>query len=282
MGHDGCGRCRDARELDIVFSFAFQPIFDIRALAPFAYEALARGPNGEPAASVLAQVDDSNRYAFDQAARVRAVELAAALMPGDSGPLLSVNIMPNAVYDPLRCLRTTLEAARRTSFPHARLMFEATEHERIVDTGRLRKIVRHYSAVGFTTALDDFGSGYAGLSLLIDLKPHILKLDRALVRDIDTDSRRKSIVAAIIRLARELEIEIIGEGVETVGEFNVLADLGVKLFQGYLFARPAFEQLPEITEEAAEAVRAHRERRGCGKVVSIPTGASLGPSPLTA
>ena len=96
-----------------------------------------------------------------------------------------------------------------------------------------------YRAFGFTTAIDDFGAGYAGLTLLADLRPDILKIDMALVRGIDTSVARRSIVANLLRTATELGIRCIAEGVETAEELATLRQIGVRLCQGYFLGRPA-------------------------------------------
>src|SRR5689334_15201722 len=108
----GCEGCKTTLDFDL--SMAFQPIVDVAQRSIFAYEALVRGTDGAGAASILSRVTDDNRYAFDQRCRVRAVELAASL---GMTTKLSINFMPNAVYEPTRCLRTTLEAARTNNFP---------------------------------------------------------------------------------------------------------------------------------------------------------------------
>lgn len=245
MQNDQCIACQQDEPLGFDFKFAFQPIVNVRTRTVYAYEALIRGIDGSGAAAVLAKVNDANRYKFDQAVRVKAIETAARLFKGD-GARLSVNIMPNAVYDPVRCLRTTLRAARQSNFPLDRLMFEFTEHERVEDVAHLRRIARHYSSFGFTTAIDDFGAGFAGLGFLAEFVPHVLKLDRELVRDIQSDRVRQAIVRGVLSAARDMEIAIIAEGIEAQEEVNILLKMGVDIYQGYLFARPAIELLPEI------------------------------------
>lgn len=107
-GRSPCAGCRDGAALDFEFSVAFQPILDLETNAPFAYEALARGPRGESAASVLGQVTPANRYAFDQQCRVKAIEGAVAAGILDTPARLSINFLPNAVYSPRACIQLTL------------------------------------------------------------------------------------------------------------------------------------------------------------------------------
>ena len=107
-----CSGCRDGIDFDIPFAMAFQPIVDTATGRPFAYEALVRGIDGEGAYSVLSQVTEANRYSFDQACRVKAIEtaMAAGIMAGDAK--LSINFLPNAVYSPMACIQLTLRTAR--------------------------------------------------------------------------------------------------------------------------------------------------------------------------
>ncbi len=223
---------------------AFQPIVDVNAGCVFAYEALVRGCDGSGAASVLDKVCESNRYAFDQACRIKAVELAAALhVPC----YLSINFLPNAVYQAATCIRATLEAARKYAFPTHQIIFEITENENLVDKNHLKSIIDEYKRQGFKTAIDDFGAGYSGLNLLAEFQPDIIKLDMALIRDIHNSKVRIAIVEGILGVCRALDIRIIAEGVESREEYLQLRSMGIELFQGYWFARPAFEQLPEVS-----------------------------------
>ncbi len=240
----GCAACRTTQEI-FPFTMAFQAIVDLEENRIDAYEALVRGPNNEGAGYVLAQVNDANRYAFDQACRVRAIELAARLGVDRQ---LNINFLPNAVYEPRACIRMTLDAAARTGFPRDRLTFEIVETETIADSDHLRRIIAEYRRQGFRIALDDFATGYSGLARLAELKPDIVKLDRALVRDCDQDHARLAIIASMIGLGRELGIKIVLEGVERAGEMEALRAAGGRFMQGFYFAKPAFEA---IDREAA-------------------------------
>lgn len=222
---------------------AFQPIVDTERREVFAYEALVRGTQGEGAFQILQKVTDDNRYQFDQACRTKAIELAAKL---GIKCFLSINFLPNAVYEPKSCIRATLDAAEKYQFPCDRIIFEVNESEPVGDPGHLEGIFKEYNAQGFTTAIDDFGAGHAGLNLLADFQPGIIKLDMALIRHIDSNRIRQSIVRGIVNTCRELDIEVIAEGVETAEELATLRTMGVVLIQGFLLAKPAVERLPEV------------------------------------
>jgi EAL domain-containing protein (putative c-di-GMP-specific phosphodiesterase class I) len=243
----GCHACKDGVEAPFPFAMAFQPIVDVAAGKIYAYEALVRGPGGESAASVLAQLTDSNRYAFDQSCRVRAIELASRLGLADTGARLSINFMPGAVYSPAACIRLTLETAARCRFPPEQLIFEITEAENVHDRAHLLGIVDEYRRRGFSVALDDLGAGYSGLNLLADLAPDIVKLDMELTRDIDRRPAAQEIVDSMVQLAETLRFALVAEGIETLEEFHHLRGRGVRLMQGYLLAKPAFEALPPFS-----------------------------------
>lgn len=243
----GCSHCRDLDELDIKFTMAFQPIIDLSKKTVFGYEALVRGLNGEGAEHVLSQLNDINRYKFDQAFRVRALRLAKNL---NLEGMLSINFFPNAIYQPEACIRATLETAAELNFPTDRIMFEVTEGEKIIDHVHLNRIFEEYKKQKFTTAIDDFGAGYAGLNRLADCQPDVIKLDMLLTRNIYKDRVRKSLILGIIEFCKALSIEIIAEGIESREERNFLHAAGINLFQGFYFAKPGFESLPLLNDGA--------------------------------
>ena len=248
----GCSQCKSPQH-EFAIAMAFQPIVDCETGSVFAYEALVRGENGESAASVLSQVDDETRYAFDQQCRVAAIEGAVKAGILETNARLSINFLPNAVYSPLACIQLTLATARACNLPTDRLLFELTENERMDDTEHVRNIVESYKSMGFSTAIDDFGAGHAGLGLLAKIQTDYLKLDMELVRSIDTSVSRRVIVEGIVRIARRLDITVIAEGIETVEEWTTLRLLGIRFCQGYLFARPSLRTLPEVHWPMVEA-----------------------------
>lgn len=228
----------------VPYSMAFQPIVDVDDQSIYAYEALVRGVNGEPAHTILDLANDANRHSLDQGCRTKAIEMASDLGMATTGASLSINFYPNAVYNAATCLHRTLETAMRKNFPLDRLIFEVTEGERVRDQEHLNAIIREYRSRGFRIAIDDFGAGYAGLNLLANFQPDILKIDRELTREADTRGASRVIIQAIMTACHSLGVQVIAEGVETRDELVALRDLGVRYFQGFFFAHPGFEHLP--------------------------------------
>ncbi|NMR27609.1 EAL domain-containing protein [Pseudoalteromonas sp. NEC-BIFX-2020_015] len=239
-----CNNCSDINGLDFDFTMAFQPIVNCKTKRVFGYEALARGLNNESAYSVISKVNDDNRYLFDQLCRVKAIALAAELKLDG---MLSINFLPNAIYKPERCIRTTLEAAKKHNFPTQNIMFEFTEVEKIEDTNHVKRVVEYYQSLGFKTATDDFGAGYSGINLLADFQTDIVKLDMGLIRGIDKDHKRQIVVRHCLNMLTELNILVLAEGIETIEEYQWLSNAGVELMQGYFFAKPGFESLPSVS-----------------------------------
>ena len=242
----GCKGCRDGATFDLPFSMAFQPIVDIEQECVFAYEALVRGMGGESASSILSQVSDANRYGFDQQCRVKAIEAATRAGILTTPARLSINFLPNAVYSAAACIQLTLKTARANAFPSDRLIFEFTENEEMADPQHVSKIIATYQQMGFGTAIDDFGAGYAGLNLLARFQTDLIKLDMDLIRGLDANMPRRMIVGGVVRMCDALGVKVIAEGIETAGELKALREIGVRYIQGFYFAKPGFEHLPEV------------------------------------
>ena len=165
--------CRtDVRVPD--FTMAFQPIVDIDAAAVYAFEALVCPSGGRSAHDILGLITDENRYAFDRSCRVKAITLASRL---ELNTMLSINFLPNAVYQPAACLAKTFEAAERAHFPLHYLIFEVTENEPSRDVRHLQDIFAEYKRHGMITAIDDFGAGHSGLNMLADFQPDVIKIE---------------------------------------------------------------------------------------------------------
>lgn len=233
----------DKGNIDLEFSFAFQPIVDIRRQDIDSFEALIRGPRGEPAASILTRITDANIPGFDEKCRWKAMEMASRLNMAER---LNINISAKGLYQIDLNITATFIAARETGFPVKNIIFEITESESLTDHRSLFRNLKLLQEFGFTTAIDDFGMGHSGLKLLLEYQPTFIKLDRELVSNIHANSVKQYIFSGVQRMCQRMSIDIVAEGVERQEEYLWLSNEGVNLFQGYYFARPAFEALPVV------------------------------------
>lgn len=218
----------------------FQPILHADAeRGVFAYECLLRGlENGKmvPPGRMLDVARGADMmFQLDLSARKSAIREAAA--HGLKGRLF-INFTPTSIYDPLFCLRTTMQAADEAGLRHEQIVFEVIESEEVADAAALKSILDYYRGQGFGVALDDLGSGYSSLNLLGDLRPDYVKLDMQLIRGVDADPYKAVIASKLLEVARDLGIRTVAEGVETPAEHAWLRANGADYVQGYLFAKP--------------------------------------------
>jgi EAL domain-containing protein (putative c-di-GMP-specific phosphodiesterase class I) len=212
---------------------AYQPILRTDGTL-YAYEALVRSeePGLSSAADILDTAERLKRLT-DLGRRVRSRAGRLITERSDANFALFVNIHSHDLMD------DTLTSPASALAPIAPcVVLEITERAALHDVSEARARMAELRAMGFRIALDDLGAGYAGLTSFAELRPEIVKLDMGLVRGIDVDSVRRKLVGSIVTLSRELGILVVGEGVETTGERDVLVDLGCDLLQGYLFGRP--------------------------------------------
>jgi EAL domain-containing protein (putative c-di-GMP-specific phosphodiesterase class I) len=120
----------------------------------------------------------------------------------------------------------------------SRIVVELTEHVGIEDYPGLRQACKDLRRIGARVALDDTGTGFASLSLLLEVAPEFIKLDRMMTRDIDADPVRRALARALVTFGKEVGAEVIAEGVESAAELGVLIDLGIAYGQGFYLARP--------------------------------------------
>jgi EAL domain-containing protein (putative c-di-GMP-specific phosphodiesterase class I) len=158
---------------------------------------------------------------------------------------LNLNLLPQGIYASEASVTSTLAAAARHGLPIDRLILEVTEGEFIADYAHLGQQLNQFRSMGLKVAIDDFGAGYSGLNMLADFQPDQIKIDMNLVRGIASRGPRQAIVRAMVQVCDDLGIDVIAEGVESLEVFAWFAEHGVRLFQGYLFARPGFESLPQ-------------------------------------
>lgn len=226
------------------YTFAYQPIVDVKLKVVCSFEALVRGPNNEPSAWVLNQFSGAALREFDTQARLHAITLAKQL---GLRCQINLNLLPEGDDgSPGTSLDATLEMAAACGLNANRLVLEISEKESITDFTRFAARVERCRSVGVQFAIDDFGAGHSGLNLLAQFQPESIKLDMVLVRDIWHRGPRQAIVRGVSRTCEDLGIDVVAEGVETREEFEWLRGEGIYLFQGYFFAAPAFQALPAV------------------------------------
>lgn len=233
----------------------FHPIIDAKTLKIFGYECLIRGvsANGQLIPPLvlfeLAEKTDTLFY-LDRACREIAVKSAAERNLRDYK--IFINFIPTSIYDPQSCLQTTIQAAISHNFDPSNLVFEVVESQKVRDINHLSNIISYYRNHGFMVALDDMGTGYANIEMLINLKPDLVKIDRQIISNIHNDSVKQRVFKGVVKVCEETEILKIAEGVERKEEFEYVREY-VDLVQGFLFSKPDKEPLRE--EELADRIR---------------------------
>jgi EAL domain-containing protein (putative c-di-GMP-specific phosphodiesterase class I) len=241
-GGDGM-RLGDRAALEVRFSWAlslmwmaFQPIVSWREKRVVGYEALLR--SDEPLMkNPLDILDAAERLGrLDELGRAVRARVAAAAPEVPQGAKLFVNLHSADLND-----EELYSAGAPLSRIADRVVLEVTERSSLDDVRNVASRVAKLKALGFQLAVDDLGAGYSGLASFATLEPEVAKLDLSLVRGVDKDSKRQSIVGSMRKLCNELGILVVAEGIETAAERAMLVLLGCDVFQGYLFGRPARE-----------------------------------------
>jgi EAL domain-containing protein (putative c-di-GMP-specific phosphodiesterase class I) len=221
-------------------STVFQPISDMRSGVPFGYEALSRGtfPFNNPALMFEVAERCSLSWDLDRACRIAALRRIATLPADEREKTFFINVSPRSITDGRAVEGLTLSAMKAFGIQQDRIVIEITETASIADYAAFEAQIRHYARQGYRIALDDFGSGHSGLLTLVAAAPHFLKLDRALVSQVDRDPYRQKLISAVAAFAENVGIELVGEGVERNEEMRTLIDLGVRYGQGFFIGLP--------------------------------------------
>ncbi|HEY9861302.1 MAG TPA: EAL domain-containing protein [Candidatus Obscuribacterales bacterium] len=224
------------------FTSFFQPIVHIEDTSRiYAHEALLRGLDQQnnlimPGAILELATEAGLLPQVDRLARLSAIAQAKQHQISSH---IFINFSPTALYDPVSCLRSTVDAIDAAGIAHEQVVFEVIESNHPQDLDHLKSILKYYRDAGFLIALDDLGSGYSSLNLLHQLRPDFLKLDMGLVRDVHQDPYKALITEKILEITQQLNIQTVAEGIECVEELCWLRERGATFAQGYLIARPS-------------------------------------------
>jgi len=214
-------------------SAVFQPIVDTARGTVVGYEGLARFemPAGIGVEDLFAQARAAERSAEIEAICLRVILAHRASIPTNC--FLTVNVSPHVLQ------QEAIRAVWRDQGDLAGVFVELTEQSAIDSATDLEPDLDAIRAAGGLIAVDDLGSGYAGLSRLLVLKPALIKLDRELIQGIDTDEAKRALVEMVGTFASRIDSWVLAEGIETEAEYDAITALGVPLAQGYFLARPA-------------------------------------------
>jgi EAL domain-containing protein (putative c-di-GMP-specific phosphodiesterase class I) len=207
-----------------------------------AYEALTRGVDGTPYPKLVAGLNTAALRAFHRRTAETAICRAAELGLRTLRASLCINLQPDLHPDALNA-SFIASVARSCGLTPENILIEFTEDHRL-SIPQYRELLERNKQAGFASGMDDFGAGYSGLTALVECRPEVLKLDRALVKGIDTSDTRQKLVLAFANCCKALDMRLIAEGIETRAEAEMVRSLGISHMQGYLFSKPVVDALP--------------------------------------
>lgn len=229
------------------FCIYMQPVYNLRTNQIVSAEALVRWnhpvkgmiPPGKfiPVFERNGFVVRLDRFIWEEACRF----LKASLERGGAFVPVSVNVSRLNFYN-LDLIEFLLHLIKKYELEPWMLKLEVTESAYTDNPHQLMMVVRELRMNGFSVLMDDFGSGYSSLNMLKDLPVDVLKIDMGFVREIERSTRASAIIRAIVSMARNLEMGIVVEGVETKPQVDFLGSIGCEDIQGYYFSRPLPEE----------------------------------------
>lgn len=250
-----------------VLSF-YQPLVSVKRRGIIGYEALSRGtldgatpqiPPGELFG--LAKEDPIKRLALDRLCRSKAFDEFVPIHNEHRSVLLSVNLDVAIIDTVGPSTYYLLKQVADRGIDPGNVLIEIIENE-VENTEGLIRFVEIYRDLGFLIGLDDIGSGYSNLERIAQIKPDVIKVDKSLIHNIDKEFYKREVARSLVGLGQKIGAIILAEGVEREEEAVVMMDLGVDVFQGYFFARPAMPsqanwEVEEKLERVAESFKQH-------------------------
>lgn len=223
----------------------YHPIIVVATDEVYGYEALARGSHGElRSPEVLFEVADEANLVWELSRLLRRRAVEGIIDRLESGQLLFMNVDPHDFNDPTF---RDLDAEVLGIDDPGRIVLEITERIAIRDYPRFQTYLAAFRERGFRFAVDDAGSGYAGLGSIANLAPDFIKLDISLISNIDSNFLKQNLVQTLVSFAEEHGAQVVAEGVERREEFETVRRIGVHLAQGFYFGRSLRAELPQAS-----------------------------------
>lgn len=240
----------DDKDITIVF----QPIVSLKDGSIIGYEALTRGPKNSTLYSpqkLFTAAEQLNKlWDLECLCRSKAIEKASSI---DTDKLLFLNVNPLILKDEKFRKGFTKEFLKKYNMYPESIIFELTERTCIKDYKSFRATLDNYLEEGYKIAIDDAGAGYSGLKMISETKPHYIKIDIDLIRDIHKDSFKQNLIKMLVDLADNTNMKLIAEGIEVEEELIKLIELGVTAGQGYFIQRPS-DLLLNIEEDVKRTI----------------------------
>ena len=241
-----------------------QPIMNLTSGDVFGWEILTRGPEG----SGLHMPDDLFRLASRTGllSRLEFLVVGKALEEAAGRRIrepVFLNVTAVTLTHPLFLPHVLACLGRHPMLSPGQIYFEITERHEVPDLEAMADILASYRRCGFRFAVDDAGAGYSSLQWIGELAPELIKIDRSVIRHVDSASVKMSVLKALVTIAEEIQCEVVAEGVEREEEADVLFRLNVGMGQGYYFARPNVlleEHEREAFQETKERIQLRRRQ----------------------
>jgi len=220
----------------------FQPIVSIGKRMIVGYEALSRGIN--PNTKDIIMPDDlfalaaaNNKLVdLDRLCREKALE-NYKLLANPNHPLLFLNLDTAIIDEGVVGSGNLSSSVERLGISPTSVVIEIIE-SKVCDIHALKKFISTYKKLGFLIALDDVGNGHSNLDRIFHVRPDIIKIDRLLIRDIDTDYYKQELFKSLVYMAKKTGSLVVAEGIETNPEALACLEYGADMLQGYYFSRP--------------------------------------------
>ncbi|MEW6697050.1 MAG: EAL domain-containing protein [Bacillota bacterium] len=246
------------------FRIFYQPVVSLQTGEILGWEALTRGPENSyflsPAVIFNYAEEAGLLFPLEKVCRELAIN---KFDPVDSNQKLFLNIHPHTINDPQFVKGETIKLLKDSHLSPHNLVFEITERQGIHDFHQFNKTLAHYRNQGYRVAVDDAGAGFSSLQAIAEVRPEYIKIDHSLVRDIDSNRVKQTLLETFVIFAQKIGCSIIAEGIETEAELTALRSLGVHYGQGYYLARPAYP-MPLVRTEALNKILALASRNPTG------------------